>query len=242
VPRFTRDDLFVVRRSTEYPDGASVADRFWRYVTPGDPDACWDWRGATNEKGYGILAVNRRSELAHRVSYVLNVGELSDDLGALHSCDRPPCCNPTHLWAGTDAQNRADCVAKGRTDRGESHPSARLTATAVHEIRRRYAEWASIAELAAAFGVSDQAICDVVGGKSWRHLRGCEEPMRRPPRFGERNPAAKLTDAQVAEVRARFAAGGISQAALAREYGVSFQSIHAMVRGKTRTITERSAA
>lgn len=48
----------------------------------------------------------------------------------------------------------------------------------------------------------------------WDKGRGT--PMR-----GENHPEHKLTDAQVAELRQRFAAGGVLQKALAHEYGIS---------------------
>lgn len=51
---------------------------------------------------------------------------------------------------------------------------------------------------------------------------------------GERNGRAKLTDAQVAEIRARYAAGGITQIALAHEYGVIQPHISRLVRGEQR--------
>ena len=50
---------------------------------------------------------------------------------------------------------------------------------------------------------------------------------------GEGNGRAKLTDAQVVEIRERYAAGGISQKALADEYGVTFSLISLIVLGKT---------
>jgi len=38
-----------------------------------------------------------------------------------HSCDNPPCCNPSHLWLGTQAENLADASAKGRLKRTSTH-------------------------------------------------------------------------------------------------------------------------
>jgi hypothetical protein len=38
---------------------------------------------------------------------------------------------------------------------------------------------------------------------------------------GERNPNVKLTAAQVAAIRAEYAQGGVSQAALGARYGVT---------------------
>lgn len=57
-----------------------------------------------------------------------------------------------------------------------------------------------------------------------------------PVLIGERANRAKLTDAQALEIIARYAAGGISQDALALEYGVAQPSIGLIVRGKRRSL------
>lgn len=49
---------------------------------------------------------------------------------------------------------------------------------------------------------------------------------------GERQGSAKLTEAKVREIRQRFAAGGISQTALAAEYGVDRSTVGWIIRGK----------
>lgn len=51
---------------------------------------------------------------------------------------------------------------------------------------------------------------------------------------GQRNPAAKLSDHQIAEIRLAYASGGITQQALAVRYGVGFQHISRLVKGKRR--------
>lgn len=51
---------------------------------------------------------------------------------------------------------------------------------------------------------------------------------------GEKNPAAKLTNATVATIRRIYARGGTTQAALARRHGVRFQQISRIVRGDRR--------
>lgn len=52
-------------------------------------------------------------------------------------------------------------------------------------------------------------------------------------RKGERNGRAKLTVAEVDEIKRRYAAGGTSLRRLAGEFGVNFTSISLIVRGKT---------
>src|SRR5947199_536257 len=49
---------------------------------------------------------------------------------------------------------------------------------------------------------------------------------------GELNTAAKLTTDQVREIRERYAAGGVSQQALADEFGVSQPHLSRIVRGE----------
>lgn len=51
---------------------------------------------------------------------------------------------------------------------------------------------------------------------------------------GERNPAAKLTDHQVAEIRLAYAEGGFTMFNLAARYGVRFQHISRLIRGERR--------
>lgn len=90
--------------------------------TSGGPDACWPWTGM-KFKGYGRFGTRHRVRFfAHRVAYELAngpiVGHVYNDPEkekiVMHLCDNPPCCNPKHLRLGTDAENHADMVAKGR--------------------------------------------------------------------------------------------------------------------------------
>jgi hypothetical protein len=50
---------------------------------------------------------------------------------------------------------------------------------------------------------------------------------------GERSPNAKLTTAAVLDIRSRYAAGGITQAALAAEYGVVEGAIWNVLHGRS---------
>ena len=60
---------------------------------------------------------------------------------------------------------------------------------------------------------------------------------RRRNRTGEAHYFAKLTATDVNEIRARYAAGGISQPRLAREYGVSCGSIANIIHNRTWRVT-----
>jgi hypothetical protein len=74
------------------------------------------------------------------------------------------------------------------------------------------------------------------GEKIGAHLRGLRngkytKPERTPR--GERNGQAVLTAERVAEIRHRYAAGGVTQLQLAAEYGVNDRCISAVINHQT---------
>ena len=94
-----------------------IAERLAAKVRRGGPDDCWPWEGRTVGAGYGTIGIGRRGEgsmLAHRLAWVLERGPIPKGLNVLHSCDNPPCCNPAHLFLGTQGDNMRDMAAKGR--------------------------------------------------------------------------------------------------------------------------------
>ncbi len=58
--------------------------------------------------------------------------------------------------------------------------------------------------------------------------------QRHPGRPGELNPSAVLSDAQVAELRGRYAAGGVTQEQLGHEYGCSRTNVSLIVNERRR--------
>ncbi len=83
---------------------------------------CWEWTGGLTE-GYGMIRFNYENFYAHRISWIIENGEIPDNLLILHKCDNRLCVNPKHLFLGTIADNMKDKVKKGRQARGETHGS-----------------------------------------------------------------------------------------------------------------------
>lgn len=96
-------------------DGALVA-RFWARVYRPSPVSCWLFVGHKNYRQYPNIG----GVAAHRLSWFLANGTEPGDMCVCHSCDTPHCVNPSHLWLGTDRDNRLDSREKGRR-RGPSY-------------------------------------------------------------------------------------------------------------------------
>jgi hypothetical protein len=89
-----------------------VSLRFWRKVIK--IEHCWEWAAYKNKKGYGQIKIQGKVLGAHRVSWLLAVGEIEAGLCVLHTCDNPKCVRPDHLFLGTNADNVDDKYKKGR--------------------------------------------------------------------------------------------------------------------------------
>lgn len=76
---------------------------------------CIEWTGYRDRKGYGRYSGAGKEVLAHRIAYVMHYGSIPAGMHIMHRCDNPACCNPQHLFAGTNSDNMADMKAKGRS-------------------------------------------------------------------------------------------------------------------------------
>jgi hypothetical protein len=123
-----------VKRTCKTCEGGprvSAEVRFWRNVDKRCAEECWPWMGPTDVDGYGIFKVDRRRKRAHRVAFEMHTGSIDASLLVCHRCDNPCCCNPIHLFQGTNADNVRDRHAKGRDAKGDAngmrlHPESRL--------------------------------------------------------------------------------------------------------------------
>jgi HNH endonuclease len=101
-------------------------------------------------------------------------GPIPEGMVVMHLCDNPPCYRYDHLRLGTNADNMADMVAKGRAHHdgrcGEVNGSAKLTAAEVVEIRAAIAAGEPQKDLAERYSVSKATITFIKQRKIWTSL------------------------------------------------------------------------
>lgn len=160
--------------------------RFWAKVDKsGGTDACWPWIAGCSPRGYGRVYQGGRGFQAHRIAWIYTNGPIAAGMSVCHTCDNPPCCNPSHLWLGTQAENNADRDAKGRQvaltgdahhsrmhpelrPRGERHHAAKLTGSDIPIIKSLCAAGNhSRSAIGEMFGVSGSTINDIMAGRTW---------------------------------------------------------------------------
>lgn len=148
----------------------TLKDRFWAKVERRPGDACWKWAASRNKAGYGHFGVmGKPIQLAHRVSYEINVGPIPAGLLVLHLCDNPPCVRPAHLFTGTYKENLLDAIEKGR----HTPTRRKLENKVVVFWRERFdPDRHSTTEIAAQLGVNQVTVANFLTGVTYRDLPG----------------------------------------------------------------------
>lgn len=134
---------------------------------------CWYWAGHVDGIGYGRFAALGENK-AHRVSYRMFHGDIPEGMKVLHRCDVMACVNPDHLFLGTQMDNVADMIAKGRQrfampKHGVDNPRSKLTPHEVRAMRELYAEGNhSYKLIGRIFGIATMNAYRVINRQLWK--------------------------------------------------------------------------
>ena len=148
-------------------------ERFWSKVDVRDPNDCWLWIASKTTHGYGFFRSRSSNLGAHRVAYELTTAcEIPPGVLLCHRCDTPACCNPSHLFEGSQADNMRDASRKGRIvslngeAKGAARGNGKLDAATVALIR---ASTASHRSLARQFNIARGYVSHIRAGRRWSH-------------------------------------------------------------------------
>ena len=120
-------------------------------------NGCWEWQKAINRSGYGIVKFKGSGFGVHRVSFGVFKHAIPEGLNVCHSCDNRKCCNPDHLFLGTQLENIRDKIDKGR----------QYTKLSLDEVLSIRHDTRTQKVIAKEYGVSQMTISRIKHDKSW---------------------------------------------------------------------------
>jgi hypothetical protein len=139
-----------------------------------DSEKCLIWPFGVDRDGYGRVSVDDVEQRSHRAVFFLEHGRWPSPC-ALHSCDTPGCCNLRHISEGTHQLNQQQKAYRGRSLRGTSQHSNKLSENQVREIRSLHIPFVkkgpmSTSAIARRYGVTRHLIKLIVRRRLWRHI------------------------------------------------------------------------
>lgn len=134
-------------------------------------DGCWEWQGDIENNGYARLSIRDvPARHAHRASYLLYKGEIPEGLQVNHLCHVRSCCNPEHLYLGSQKENMKDKIDLDRQAKGSKNGNSKLTEKQVKEIKILLEKGLTCAQIGKQYEVSGTTILNIKTLRQWRHI------------------------------------------------------------------------
>lgn len=150
---------------------------FWSRVDRSNKEGCWPY--VRNRVG-DILEGNRQRCMTipskpgfkpfmmgvHIIAWILSHDEdIPEGMLVCHKCDNSPCCNPDHLFLGTNSQNFDDMIAKHRNSsagRRERTDGKRLEIQKYTVITMKNTHHMTYEQISATLGISHSTISSIL--------------------------------------------------------------------------------
>lgn len=189
-----------------------------------DENGCMNWLRGKTGRGYGAVFFESRLQRAHRVIWEYHNRTIPQGMLVCHQCDNPACCNPDHLFLGTQLDNNRDKVKKGRQPRGVDIPWTTLCENDIIQIRAKYSQGYRIKRLATEYGVAWETTRRIIIGRTWAHLPGAIEKTRNE----------RIDNDVVRQIRILFTQGQKPKE-IALELGESLSTVYHIATGRRRS-------
>lgn len=133
-----------------------------------DQAGCWIWQQSTRE-GYGRMVRHGKTWNAHVFSFVTLVRPIESGEQINHKCNVRACCNPEHLYAGSQVENMADMQLSGRARylRGSKNGNSRVDEQTARAI---YGAKGIGRDVAERYGVSISLVYAIRKKLVWGHI------------------------------------------------------------------------
>ncbi len=133
-------------------------------------NGCWIWKKKKDANGYGRVGYKgKQSYLVHRAMFELCIGDLINVLKICHNCpngDNPSCCNPDHMFVGSQMDNIRDSMQKGRNYR------MKFVEDDIRNIINLRKKGISAKDLAKKFKANVRTIYRILNREIWQHVKG----------------------------------------------------------------------
>lgn len=156
------------------------ATNFETFLSAPTETGCRLWAKGT-DRGYGRFTLpaahGGKLVYAHRFAYALAYGDIPAGMDVLHRCDTPACCNPSHLFLGTQGDNNRDMWEKGRArpwggkpKRGSLSGRSKLHESDIYVMLDLLQAGWNQSQVAREFGIDRSSVSFIRAGKTWRHI------------------------------------------------------------------------
>ncbi len=148
----------------------NIKEDVWKRINIKGEDDCWEWKGYVLSNGYGQIRIDYRRYRTHRLVYELTYGPIPEGLLVCHKCNNRKCCNPKHLYVGTQKDNLKQMIEDGRKPIGENSSKAKLNWKQINEIRKKYIPYIYTQKrLGKEYSISESECFLIINNKVWKN-------------------------------------------------------------------------
>jgi len=148
--------------------------RFWGKIDVKSKEECWNWKGSLNsQNGYGRFGIQNSYYITSRIAYWIYYNIDPEFKLVCHSCNNTLCCNPNHLYLGTQSENIQQSFNELRSiHRGSFNSCAKLNEIKAKQIRNLLENTSlTLREIGEKFGIAISTVGHIKYSQNWTHVK-----------------------------------------------------------------------